>query len=170
MHRNHNQSVVSLLMIAALLLAALGVVGCDTGGHRQAEVAERGAHVMPFDLDQTMHHFEPTPDGGVQQVVIRKRADADQVSLIRRHLQHEADRFQRGDFSDPARIHGEDMPGLRTLADNVDRLEIRYSDIPLGGQIEYRSDDPQLIHAIHRWFEAQVSDHGEHATGDMHHQ
>ena len=61
----------------ALLLALAGIaavlIGIGVGvlltrvmdQRRQALVAERGAAVMPFDLNQTMHHFEPLPDGGL---------------------------------------------------------------------------------------------------------
>lgn len=34
------------------------------------------------------------------------------VALIRSHLAEEAERFARGDFHDPAMIHGDDMAGL----------------------------------------------------------
>ena len=54
---------------------------------RQAEVAMRGAQVMPFDLEKTTHHFEPLPDGGLQTVVVDAPIDPEQVELIQSHLQ-----------------------------------------------------------------------------------
>ena len=153
----------SLLRPAALLLFG-SLVGC--GGpaleERQAEVAEAGQGVMPFDLDATTHIFEKVETGGVQRVV----ADTDdpgQVSLIRSHLSEEAERFARGDFHDPAMIHGDDMPGLHALVMGHDRVSIGYREIERGGEITYQSADPELVEAIHLWFDAQVSDHGEHA-------
>nr|BFE78375.1 hypothetical protein GCM10020093_009760 [Planobispora longispora] len=52
----------------------------------------------------------------MQTVTADDPADASQVRLIREHLTEEAARFGRGDFGDPASIHGERMPGLRELS------------------------------------------------------
>ena len=41
----------------------------DSQTTRQAEVAERGREVMPFDLERTTHIFKPLPTGGLQQVI-----------------------------------------------------------------------------------------------------
>lgn len=35
-----------------------------------------------------------------------------------------------------------------------------------GAKITYMSEDPVLVAAIHEWFNAQVTDHGEHASSD----
>ena len=56
------------LSSATVMLAAVAAVACsadgdDTTSNRQEEVAERGAQVMPFDVDATTHRFEPTPRG-----------------------------------------------------------------------------------------------------------
>jgi hypothetical protein len=55
------------------------------------------------------------------------------------------------------------MPGLRDLEQGHDRIEIRYADTPAGAQITYTTSDPALVTALHAWFDAQVSDHGQHA-------
>lgn len=135
------------------------------GADRQAEVARRGAHVMPFDLEKTQHVFEDLDEGGLQQVVAQDSTDTEQIALVRAHLQEEAERFRRGDFSDPARIHGAEMPGLQTLQRSADRLDVRYRPLPRGGEIRYTTDDPAVLRALHAWFEAQRSDHGRHVRG-----
>lgn len=135
---------------------------------RHAEVAGRGAHVMPFDLDRSSHVFERRADGGVQTVVSDDGAP-DQVQAIRTHLRHEAAAFARGDFASPAAIHGSDMPGLRELAASAKRLSVVYEDAPGGGRIRYASADPVVVTALHRWFAAQVSDHGAHASNGSNH-
>jgi hypothetical protein len=157
---------------AALVL--LGLMACDEAGSsdaarsettpadRQTVIAERGAAVMPFDLDTSTHIFEKTRDGGVQQVV-SDTGDPEQIALIRGHLREESGRFARGDFHDPAMIHGDDMAGLHDLMMGADRMTIEYTDVERGGQIRYASGDPDLVAAIHAWFDAQVSDHGDHA-------
>ncbi|MDP1933480.1 MAG: hypothetical protein Q8K47_01175 [Nitrosomonas sp.] len=65
---------------------------------RLDEVAERGAHVMPFDLEKTVHIFSKTDTGGIQQVIAKDKADSKQISLIRLHLSQIAEEFQRGDL------------------------------------------------------------------------
>jgi hypothetical protein len=55
------------------------------------------------------------------------------------------------------------MPGLAELRAGADRITITYQDIAAGGRITYSTDDPTLATALHAWFDAQVSDHGQHA-------
>ena len=162
---------------AAVALAAAGLAatlaGCggatgrsdgrDEGTARQAEVAERGAHVMPFDLEATTHRFTPVDSGLVQTVTADGAADTEQVALVRDHLAHEADRFRAGDYGDPAAIHGDDMPGLAELEAGAAAIAIAYEPTGAGGRISYTTDDPALVDALHRWAEAQVTDHGSHA-------
>ncbi|MGE5097087.1 MAG: aspartate carbamoyltransferase [Betaproteobacteria bacterium] len=156
--------------IAAVFVAALVAFGCAAPS-RQDEVASKGAMVMPFDLARTTHYFDDRPDGGVQAVTANDPADAKQVALIRAHLAEEAQRFARGEFSDPAAIHGSGMPGLATLAKAHDRLRVAYRELPAGASITYASADPAVVEAVHQWFAAQRSDHAahEHMHGHMHH-
>lgn len=130
---------------------------------RQETVAERGADVMPFDLEATTHEFAPTERGGVQTLVADDPADGEQIALIRGHLRAEVARFRVGDFGDPAAIHGHDMPGLAVLESNAARLEISYRDLDDGAEVTYRSADPAVVAALHDWFAAQLADHGTHA-------
>jgi hypothetical protein len=151
-------------LTVVLLAAALAVAACgDTSGDRQAEVAERGAEVMPFDLDATTHRFTKTPDGGVQTVTSDDPADQTQIDLIRHHLRTERDNFSRGDFDDPARIHGMDMLGVAELSAGYARITVGYSEIPAGAELTYATGEPDLVDAIHAWFDRQVMDHGDDA-------
>jgi hypothetical protein len=110
-----------------------------------------------------MHRFTKTGTGGVQTVTAKDPADARQVTLIREHLTEEVARFGKGDFGDPASIHGGEMPGLRELAAGHDRIDVRYAEASAGARITYTTSDASLIKALHAWFDAQVSDHGRHA-------
>jgi hypothetical protein len=57
------------------------------------------------------------------------------------------------------------MPGLAEMrAAGAQELEVIYSELPDGAQIIYRSSSPHIVAAIHRWFDAQLSDHGQDAT------
>ncbi|MBG0823281.1 hypothetical protein HS048_21350 [Planomonospora sp. ID91781] len=118
---------------------------------------------MPFDLERTTHRFAKSADGGVQTVTSDDPADAEQVALIREHLTEEAAGFSKGDYGDPASIHGGDMPGLRELEQGHDRIAIDYAELPAGAQITYTTTETSLITALHAWFDAQVTDHGQHA-------
>ena len=143
------------------LAIPLALAGC--AGSRQEDVALRGAQVMPFDLEKTTHRFIPQDDGLLEEVVADDPADSEQIRLIRDHLKREAERFREGDFSDPERIHGDKMPGLRELTEGIDRIEITYRPVATGGSIRFRTRDPKLVNALHAWGEAQTSDHGSHA-------
>jgi hypothetical protein len=158
--------VASLVVFCTLamfgILASTGVGAPPT---RQEEVATRGAQVMPFDLEQTMHVFQPLADGGLQTVTAKDPSNSAQIALIQAHLKEEAEKFRQGDFSDPARIHGEDMPGLAALQAGARQIEIQYTPLPNGAQIRYATQEPALILALHQWFAAQLADHGHHAVG-----
>ena len=146
---------------AVWILFAATILPAQT---RQKEVAVKGAKVMPFDLERTTHLFQKLDDGGLQKVVVKDPANKKQIALIQSHLKEESEKFRKGDFSDPAKIHGEDMPGLAELKAGAAKIDVRYSALPNGAQIRYATKDAKLITAIHRWFDAQLSDHGHHAT------
>jgi hypothetical protein len=149
----------------AALVAFLTTLGaCAASAQdRQAEVAAKGRSVMPFDLDKTTHRFIPTDGGLLEEVVADHPDDASQITLIRQHLAAEAERFRAGDFSDPARIHGQDMPGLAELSAGAAKITIAYADLPAGASLTFRTAEPALVQALHGWGRAQVSDHGSHA-------
>lgn len=154
-------------LAALVLVAVVAAAACGGDDHddadRQTEVAERGAEVMPFDLDATTHSFTPTDDGLVETVVADDPADAEQVELVQGHLAEEAERFRAGDYGDPAAIHGHDMPGLATLEDRAADVDIVVDLEPDGARLTFTTADPALVDALHLWGEAQVADHGEHA-------
>ncbi|MDP4509330.1 hypothetical protein [Nonomuraea turcica] len=162
------------LLLAGLAVIAAASAGYALGGQnggneaqalgaRQAEVAAKSRRVMPFDLERTTHRFTKWATGGLQTVTADDPADAQQVTLIREHLTEEAVGFSKGDYVDPASIHGGKMPGLQELEAGHDRIDIRYAEAPAGAQITYTTSDPALIKALHAWFDAQVTDHGQHA-------
>jgi hypothetical protein len=159
--------ILRLMAVAALtiLLLAGPVQAYEKASKaRQEEVAKRGAQVMPFSLERTLHIFTKTNSGGIQRVIAKNPSDTGQITLIREHLSMISKEFARGDFSAPATIHGSDMPGLAELEKaHPSQLTIEYKELPDGAQIEYLSDSPGLIDAIHRWFDAQLADHAGYA-------
>ena len=168
-------------LAAWLCVPLLGIGAPAADAQRQAQVAQKGADVMPFRLQATTHVFTKTAEGGIQKVVVKRAADKQQIEMIRAHLHDMQGRFAQGDFSGPAHIHGADMPGLAELkAAMPGRLAVEYRDVPGGAQLTYRSADILLVAAVHEWFDAQLSDHGADALaghahmpgempGGMHH-
>jgi hypothetical protein len=138
---------------------------------RQAEVSERGAQVMPFKLSATTHVFTKTSAGALQKVIVKDPNDTAQIGLIRRHLSDIADGFSRRDFSGPTEVHGAQMPGLADLKKaKPAEISVRYQDLAEGAQIEYSAQKANLIEALHKWVDAQLSDHGPDAhEGHMQH-
>jgi hypothetical protein len=130
-----------------------------------AAMAARAQHVMPFDLNRTTHTFTKTVDGGIQRVVVNDTSDTRDADLIRSHLLAEARSFRRGDYSDPAKIHGMRMPGVTELEHGAGRVKVRYSRIPGGARIAYSSTEPALVAALHAWFDRQSSDHSHPGMG-----
>lgn len=132
---------------------------------RQAEVSQRGKDVMPFSLPATTHIFTKNAEGGVQRVVAKQSSDATQVKLIRQHLQEIREQFLKGDFSGPTHIHGQDMPGLLELTEaKPGQIDIAYKDVKGGAQLTYKAKEATLVAALHKWFDAQLSDHGKDAV------
>lgn len=121
---------------------------------------------MPFDISKTVHIFKMTESGGVQKVITKDPSATDQITFIQQHLQHEAKRFQKGDYSDPAKLHGTDMPGLKELQTGASRMKVSYAALPSGAEITFETTDLHLLTALHRWFGAQLSEHGADAIAE----
>jgi len=167
-------------LTAASLLIALSVTipahaAEKASEQRLDEVAQRGSHIMPFNLEQTTHVFSKTEKGGLQQVIAKDSSNIEQIKLIREHLSSISQEFMQGDFSDPAKIHGEGMPGLSELRTaQPGQIKIVYKELSNGAEIDYSTDNGKLIEAIHKWFDAQLSDHARHSISghdshQMHH-
>ena len=155
-------AVAAALVILFAALPVLAQTTASSASAHQAMIEERSKEVMPFDLNRTLHIFEPTSYGGVQTVVVHD-GDPKQIALVRSHLRKEAAAFAHGDFADPAEIHGMNMPGLAQLRAGARKIVITYAPTSNGASIRYKTSDPTMIAAIHQWFAAQVKDHGAHA-------
>jgi len=161
------------IIIGVLLVSLLGVGAFFINEQKNQDVSERqqmiheqGMNVMPFDLDKTEHIFKKTETGGTQSVIVRNASDIEDLSLVRMHIQMEAQKFSQGNFSDPVGLHGESMPGLAVLDLNFSKMKVTYSEIENGAKIDFETTDSETINAIHSWFDAQVSDHGKDASAE----
>ena len=153
----------ALIAAALVFLPTLTAVAAPTA--RQQEVAQKGAMVMPFNVHNSTHVFQKNTTGGIQQVLAKDPNDKDLVAAIRTHLEMEADRFSKGDYSDPMKIHGMAMPGVQYLSKvKPGQIAITYRNVTGVAAVDYVGRDATTIDAIHKWFDAQLSDHGEDAT------
>ncbi|KAF3978682.1 MAG: aspartate carbamoyltransferase [Methylococcales symbiont of Iophon sp. n. MRB-2018] len=154
----------SILILSILLIISPVYAVEKASEERLDDVVQRGVHVMPFDLELTTHIFSQTAKGGIQKVIVKNPDNFEQIKLIREHLTKISHEFQQGNFSDPAKIHGDTMPGLKELRKaKINQINIVYKGLPDGARITYSTNEPTLITAIHQWFEAQLSDHARHA-------
>jgi len=152
---------------AAAFAALLLIAGVEVAAQTQQQHVHDMSHgVMPFDAAKTLHVFRMTEAGGVERVIVRDPGNADQIPLVRQHLRKEAERFQHGDYGDPATLHGAGMPGLAELERGARRIKVSYADRPDGGEITFSTTDRHLLTSIHRWFGAQLSEHGADAKAE----
>jgi len=150
-------------VVAILLVLASSTAFAQTP---QERIHGMSHSVMPFDMSKTIHIFKMTESGGVQRIIAKDPSEKDQVELIQRHLKHEAKSFQRGDYSDPAKLHGDEMPGLKELKTGAADIKVSYADLSAGAEIRFQTTDIHLVTAIHRWFGAQLSEHGADAKAE----
>ena len=151
------------LAVAILLLLSTSSVFAKT---TQEHVHQMSHSVMPFAMSETVHIFKMTESGGVLRVIAKDSGATDQITLIQQHLKHEAMRFQHGNYSDPATLHGANMPGLKDLQDGASDIKILYAELSEGAEIIFETRDLHLLTAIHRWFRAQLSEHGADARAE----
>jgi len=153
---------LSQMMAVAVLIGSTPA----SAGTRQEHVHQMAHSVMPFDISKTVHIFKMTEFGGVQRVIAKDPGETGQIALIQQHLRHEAKRFQQGNYSDPEKLHGAEMPGLKELEAGASRIRVSYAEIPAGGEIRFETTDLHMLTALHRWFGAQLSEHGADARSE----
>ncbi len=122
--------------------------------------------VTPLDMAMTMHLFKMTESGGVERVLVKDGSAADQIRLLQQHVREEADRFQHGDYSDPATFRNAEIPGLKEIQLGAQQIKVSYAALADGAKITFETADPHLVFAIHRWFGAQLSARGASARAE----
>ena len=150
------------LIGVGLLLFSMAALALEEAGPKPVdEVHQRMQQVVPFALDQTLETFTKTVHGGVQHVVAKSADNTQQIKLIQAHLLKIANEFRKGDFSVTERVHGAEMPGLAQLKmAETDDIKFEYKALPNGAQIHYSTEYPQYVQALHEWFDAQKTEHG----------
>ena len=162
---------MSIRLVATLLLAVtavpLGAQAKPSHEHTQhdsafAAMQERGRRAMGVDQYTSTHHFDALPDGGRIELQ-RDHDDSVGVARIREHIREIARAFAAGDFSTPALVHLQQVPGTKVMA--AKRAVITYEprDLPRGAELRIRTTDPDALEAIHEFMSFQRTEH--HASG-----
>jgi hypothetical protein len=131
--------------------------------HHHAAVDARGARVMGFDQQRTVHRFRLHPDGGAIDVAVKDPSDRANREAIRAHLPHIASMFAAGDFQAPMLVHAVEVPGTADLARLKSAVAWRYVETPDGGRVDIVTTDGAALDAVHRFLRFQIADH---RTGD----
>jgi len=165
-------------LILSLLLLVLPALGQDTkqddmkdcpmhaqhaAQSHQAVVESHGDQAMGFLRDKTTHHFRMAADGGAIEVTVNDSGDKANTTAIRFHLSHIAMMFGNGDFSTPLFIHDGVPPGVTAMKLMKSAIHYTYEEMPTGGRVRIKSDDPVAVAAIHDFLRFQIN---EHQTGD----
>jgi hypothetical protein len=124
---------------------------------------DRGAHVMGFDQDKTVHHFRLHPDGGAVDIAVKDGADTVNRDAIRSHLPHIAQMFGDGNFDAPMLIHQTEVPGTDRMAALKSRIRFVYVETARGGRLDILTTDVDALAAVHAFLRFQIADH---RTGD----
>ena len=119
---------------------------------------QRGQAAMGVDQYTSTHRFDALADGG--RIELQRDAnDPRDVATIRAHLKEVMAAFQRGDFSTPAFVHAQEVPGTKVMAARKELLAYRYADLPQGGEIRITTADPEVLRALHEFVAFQRKDH-----------
>jgi hypothetical protein len=154
--------VVAVLFVLESLSA--GIVALAASQDHHAAMDKRGAMVMGFDQERTVHHFLLLADGGAIDVGVRNLSDTTNRDAIRSHLPHIAAMFGDGNFEAPMLVHdSRSVPGTTVMAARKQAIRYQYVETAAGGRVDIFTTDPEALSAIHAFLRFQIADH---KTGD----
>lgn len=143
-------------MLGLLLFVMTMFAGQDQ--HRAMN--ERGAIVMGFDQDKTVHHFYLYADGGAIDIAVTDASDTPNRDAIRAHLPHIATMFGSGNFDPPMLVHdSKSVPGTAALKAHSDAVTYTYVETPGGGRVNIVTADPAALKALHEFLRYQIVEH-----------
>ena len=102
--------------------------------------------------DPFLHMFRELFDGGVQEVVADSMVSHPKIVILQRSLRKKAGEYAKGDYADPDRRSS----AAQKLRSQASRIAITYADLPRGGSITFRTQDPTLVRALHEWMAETV--------------
>ncbi len=123
-----------------------------------AAMQQRGKKAMNVDQNMAHHRFTSMPDGG-QIELTSDVADTAAVNGIRRHIAEIQQAFSTGDFSTPAFVHMQKVPGTATMAERKALITYKAIEISRGARLRLTTRDPEALKAIHQFMEFQRTEH-----------
>lgn len=169
--------------LAASALAAFALAACARSGPDQAaagdtarsdsafaQVQARGAAPRAMGVDQytSPHRFDALPDGGRIELQ-RATDDSAGVAQIRRHMREIATAFASGDFTTPAFVHAQQVPGTDVMAAKRGAISYEARDLPRGAEVRITTRDPEAVRAVHAFIAFQRGDHRSGGSGTPQH-
>ena len=114
-----------------------------------------GVGTDPMALE---HQFVSQPDGG--DIILERQIHEDMgINQIRAHLLLISRSFARGDFSLPGFVHEKPVPGTVVMAQRAGQISYTVEDLPHGGVVHIRTEDPEALKAIHSFIAFQIAEH-----------
>jgi hypothetical protein len=123
---------------------------------------------MGVDQYTSSHKFDALPDGGRIELV-RDTDDSAGVAQIRLHIREIAHAFSKGDFSTPALVHMQAVPGTRVMTAKRALITYVQGDLPRGAELRIRTSDREALRAIHEFMAFQRGEHHAPGVGDSSH-
>jgi len=154
------RSMLTLCVLGSLSFASAPLSAQD----HHSSLEQRGASVMGFDQERTVHHFVLFTDGGAIDVSVADPRDTKNRDAIRSHLPHIAMMFGDGNFDAPMLVHDtRNIPGLALLTAKKNVVRYTYVETSNGGRVNIVTTDREAVAAVHAFLEFQITDH---KTGD----
>jgi hypothetical protein len=166
--------VIAFLMFGALQLAAHDMESCPMhkehmkeAGQHQADVEKHGDEAMGFPHDKTTHHFRLYSDGGAIEVIVNDNKDSQNLRAIRSHLTHTVTMFSNGEFSIPMFVHDQVPPGVPVMKEKHTEISYSFEELPAGGRVRIKTENRDVLDAIHEFLRFQIADHHTGDTTDI---
>lgn len=113
---------------------------------------------MGVDQYTSIHRFDALPDGGRIELQ-RDTDDSAGVAAIRAHVRGIATAFKTGDFSTPAFVHMQMVPGTKVMMAKRSVITYEARDLSRGAELRIRTNDPEVLAAIREFMAFQRSEH-----------
>jgi hypothetical protein len=121
-------------------------------------VQARGREAMGVDQYTSTHLFEPLPDGGRIELQ-RDVSDSAGRAQIMAHMGRIAAAFAAGNFTLPGFVHAREVPGIKVMASEREKISYTVESLPRGAALRLRTTDTAAVEAIHEFLAFQRMDH-----------
>lgn len=168
------KTVLAFLMLGALQLAGQDMQSCPMhkehmkeAAQHQADAEKHGDDAMGFPNDKTTHHFRLYSEGGAIEVTVNDIKDSQNLQAIRSHLTHIVTMFSKRELSIPMFVHDEVPPGVPVMKEKHTQISYSFEELPAGGRVCIKTENREVLDAIHDFLRFQIADHHTGDTTDI---